>query len=149
MAMVDPADLESVCRFNWHVKPGEQTNYAQGSAGDGWRKIKLHRFLIGAKRGEKVDHRNGNGLDNRRCNLRLASAAQNSMNSAKQAGKTSRFKGVCRDRGAWVAHIGRDGKMYYLGRFQDEEDAAIVYDVAAQLFFGEYSRLNFHSNDPQ
>lgn len=67
---------------------------------------------------------------------------QNGANRRAQGG-TSRYKGVHKRRGRWLAQIGVKNRILRLGSFDNEEDAAIVYDVAAQLFFGEFARLNF------
>lgn len=141
--MIDPDDLDLVCQYNWHEKPGRNTSYVQGAAGNGNRKIKLHRWLLNAPPDKDVDHVNGDGFDNRRGNLRLVTQSQNNANRRKGAGCSSKYKGVCYSRGGWVAHIKYRGGFRNLGRHKSEEDAAIVYDVAAQLCFGEYARLNF------
>jgi len=90
-----------------------------------------------------VDHINGNGLDNRRSNIRLSTYSHNSANMKKYEG-TSKYKGVSwmKNKKSWLAQINSKGKHWYLGRFKNEEDAAIVYNVAAQLVFGKFARLN-------
>jgi len=98
-----------------------------------------------------VDHRSGDRLDNRRQNLRVASRPQNSQNAIKprrgsRTGKapTSTFKGVHRrPSGQWTASIRVDGKLRILGTFQDETEAALVYDAAAREVFGAFACVNF------
>ena len=99
-----------------------------------------------APRGLLVDHRNGDGLDNRRDNLRLATHSENMMNRPKiKSPTTSRFVGVYFDkaRRLWVARIHLNGKCIWLGRFATEIEAAKAYDEAAKKYHGEFARLNF------
>lgn len=123
---------------------------------------RLHRVIMerivgrALTRKEHTDHINGNGLDNRRENLRLVSNSQNSMNSKKPKargsssyGKYSKYKGVSRykkrngELGAYFAHIRKDGKIKYIRGCDSEEAAARAYDKAAKELFGEYAYLNF------
>lgn len=109
--------------------------------------VKLHRLILERmlnrplRRGEYVDHINGDGLDNRRCNLRLATAAQNQMNQRRRRDNTSGFKGVRFDRARqrWRAEIRVDGKHIFLGRFDTPVEAHRAYCKAAALYFGEFA----------
>jgi hypothetical protein len=103
----------------------------------------LHRFILDAPSALEVDHINGNGLDCRRSNLRLATHKQNLRNQAAHSG-TSRYKGVSwnRQRNGWDAQICLNGKNRYLGRFRTEVEAAKAYNEGARLHFGEFARLN-------
>jgi hypothetical protein len=108
--------------------------------------LRMHRVITDAPKGILVDHENGDGLVNHRWNLRVATSSQNGQNKRKQANaKWSKYKGVTfieRDR-KWKAAIWTNGKYYFLGYFQIEEDAAMAYDRAALEMFGEFARLNF------
>lgn len=96
--------------------------------------------------GQLVDHINHNGLDNRKANLRLATAAQNARNRQKcKSKKTSKYKGVCwhkRDK-KWTGRILVNSKSIALGYFEDEKEAARAYDRAARKYYGEYAEPNF------
>jgi hypothetical protein len=97
----------------------------------------LHKFLTGWK---LTDHINGDGLDNRRANLRPATLGQNVANSRRRA-NSSGYKGVCwhkRDQ-QWCARVGDT----WLGGYADPVQAAMAYDDAARARYGEYARLNF------
>lgn len=90
-----------------------------------------------------VDHKDGDGLNNRRHNLRGCTRRDNSANSRKRQHTSSRFKGVSYNSGKWLATIGYDRKTHYLGRYDTEEDAAMAYDRAALRHFGTFAKVNF------
>lgn len=100
----------------------------------------LERELV---KGEQVDHINGNALDNRRENLRLAIGSQNNYNSRRYKNNTTGYKGVyfIKARRRWAAHIQVEGKNIYLGYFKTPEDAYVAYCEAAKKYFGEFARL--------
>jgi len=96
-----------------------------------------------------VDHINRNGLDNRRCNLRIGTIAQNAMNKRGQRNASSRFKGVTWSHhvSKWVASINEGGKRRHLGCFVSEIEAALAYDAAARILHGDWACLNFPDHD--
>jgi len=104
----------------------------------------MHRLILDVPDGLQVDHIDGDGLNNRRSNIRMCTAAQNRQNSRIQTMRlgiptTSRFKGVSRNYGKWAVHI--NGK--WVGRYNDEVSAAKAYDAAARQAFGEFAKTNF------
>lgn len=102
----------------------------------------MHTLLTGWP---LVDHRDGDGLNNRMDNLRPATCAQNSANQARPVSNTSGYKGVSwrkRDR-RWYAYIKVNGKQCHLGSYATAQDAAHAYDAAAIAAWGEYARPNF------
>ena len=103
----------------------------------------MHRHILSAPAHLTVDHINRNRLDNRRCNLRLCTVAENNCNRFVVLSPTSRFKGVTRRDNLWVASIHPSGNRLRLGSFAVEEDAARAYDVAAKKFYGEFACCNF------
>jgi hypothetical protein len=131
VVLFDEEDSDIVARHNWYA-----LEYVLSTTTP---RVRLHRLIMGAKRGELVDHINGDTLDNRRSNLRFATKAENSRN-ARIKGGSSRFKGVSFN--GWAAHIRVDGKLKHLGRFATEEEAARAYNEAAIRHFGEFARLN-------
>lgn len=145
VALVDEEDFELASRYRWYVqevRPGEgraPLAYAKAKAKAG-SNIYMHRLITGFA---EVDHHDGNGLNNRRSNLREATHAQNMGNARKQPGCSSRFKGVYWSGKKWQAQIGVNHGTRYLGRFVSEEDAARAYDAAALEAWGEFARLNF------
>lgn len=141
VALVDDEDYESLIQYNWWVKPGRYTFYAIGrlkkSSG---KMVYMHHLIVGHF---LVDHRNGNGLDNRRFNLRKSTTSSNAMNQRKQTG-VSQFKGVSVTiNGNFVSQVYKDKNRCYIGTFSLEEDAARAYDLKAKELFGEFARLNF------
>jgi len=152
--LVDEADWEKVKSLNWHISKhkakGRTLFYVSHSyklSGKN-KSLKLHRFLLNPERFKLVDHKNGNGLDNRRENLRESSKAQNAFNQIKISGTSSSFKGVFwrKDLKKFEAYIktSQTGKPVrkYLGLFVNEVDAARAYNEAALTYFGEFARLN-------
>lgn len=106
------------------------------------RDVVFARLIMTPRRDQIVDHINGDTLDNRRCNLRVCTAEQNSRNVKARAG-TSRFKGVCLDVSGWHAQIRQGCKTTHLGFFKTEEEAARAYDAAARSRHGDFASLNF------
>ena len=146
VAIVDEGDYEGLMRNKWYAtKMKGGTKAARKSPREEGRQksIYMHRVIMNAKRGQYVDHRNHDTLDNRRVNLRLCTHGQNQANRHKFAGCASRFKGVTRAKrkGYWQAKIYAGG-MSRLGIFADERDAAGAYNVAAIDRFGEFALLN-------
>ena len=104
----------------------------------------MHRLILDAPHHLDVDHVNGNGLDNRRCNIRLCTRAQNQVNAQKRRGCSSQYKGVDyrKDRNKWRASITINQQFKSLGHFNDETEAARAYNDAAVKYWGEFVRLN-------
>ena len=157
-AVVSARDVPGVCEFSWHLKTGgaEDKIYAQASVRrrNGVKtSILLHRWIMNARRGQIVDHKNGDTLDCRRSNLRVTSTRGNAMNVTHSTNQRSGgYKGVSWNKNAkkWEASIGA-GEMkpsgrrakIHLGLFDDQKRAAKVYDAAAKHFFGASAALNF------
>ncbi len=148
VALVDDEDYEFLSKYKWHVTIRKRTAYAVRYSGTGRKdksSIYMHQQILDSN-STPVDHINGDGLDNRRENLRIAGYTGNTRNSrAKEGKKHSIYKGVYRfrDNGNYFSSIWLSGKSKYLGTFGNEIDAAKAYDKAARENFGEFARLNF------
>jgi hypothetical protein len=143
-SLVDADDAERVLAMQWNLRAAPSTYYAVTSAYVGRGDMQnLHRFIMKPDADQSIDHINGNGLDNRKQNLRVATQAENVRNSFKTTAQTSsRFKGVSLKDGAWRAQIKDQGYTHNLGDFAFEVDAAKAYDVAAVQMFKQYARTN-------
>lgn len=128
---VDDDDYERVNKHNWRVqvylnKRGDKRCYvSNGEIG------RLHRFILNVADSKiQVDHINHNGLDNRKCNLRLCDNKENNLNRYKFAGTSSKFKGVSWYKGSqkWQCIACVNGKGKHLGYFTSELEAALAYD---------------------
>lgn len=145
-ATVDAEDLPLVQSYRWWAKQNGNTFYAAADVSLGRHqreRLLMHRVILGASPGESVDHIDGDGLNNCRANLRLATKSQNMMNARVRRDSTSGYRGVsyCRYTGRWQANIKKNGKRTFLGRFDTPEQAAEAYRQAADRLFGEYRRI--------
>jgi hypothetical protein len=154
IALVDDIDYNLVMSYKWHLDASGYAAHSFWDASTGKKhNVRLHRLLIRVKPLFTVDHVNGNRLDYRRANLRIATREQNMWNRRKFANRTSQFKGVkwrkLKSGGHWQATVTYHGKRQHLGSFDSEYHAALVYDWAASELFGDFARINFDSRTQQ
>lgn len=146
-AIVDDEDYEELSKYKWQVKKGWHTLYATRNIRTAIEHTNLlmHRAIMGDIKGVAYDHIDGNGLNNQRENLRLATKRENAQNRGFQKNSTSEHKGVSWDKinKKWRVNICRDGKCINIGRYTGMIEAARAYDRKAKEFFGEFARLNF------
>ena len=142
-AVIDVADLSLVQKWNWWVLAGSHTTYAMrvDCSGRNRRTVYLHRIIMGDPEGFLIDHRDGNGLNNTRNNLRKATQAQNNRNSRISKTNTSGFKGVSASGRKWRAVIHMNDKQRYLGVFDTPEAAHDAYRAASVCLHGEFGRM--------
>ena len=143
-AIIDASDAHIVSGFDWQAKEYEHLVYATRTATvNGVRKeLKMHRAILSPPIDMNVDHISGDGLDNRRSNLRQASHTQNMHNQRKSKNNTSGYKGVSfhKPTGKWRPVIRVGGKMISLGLFFSPEDAANARSNAANTYHGDFAR---------
>lgn len=142
-AIVDDQDYIYLSQFEWKAK-WQSTCYAY-RLDENKRSISMHREIMQAPRHLQVDHINGNGLDNRRCNLRLCTNSENSRNQGKRSDNTSGYKGVsfAKNMKKFAAYIYLSRKTKLLGYYLTAEEAAHAYDEAAKKYYGEFAKTNF------
>lgn len=153
VALVDDEDFERLSmhkwtaerrngkvRIFWYAIRKEPVGYVENRTK--YKTKYLHQEILGVSTG--IDHKDGDGLNNQRHNLRLCSQTQNSQNKLKRKGCSSKYKGVCWFRPAklWAAGITVNGRSISLKYFKSEIDAAKVYDAAAVKYFGEFAKTN-------
>ena len=149
VAFVDDKDYDTVMQYRWNVleqdRPGHRSigPYATTNLPNYGSTMLMHRLLVDWP---QVDHRDHDGLNNQRTNLRPVVGGQNLQNARKRGNPTtSVYKGVSWDRtnSKWIVRICVSGHQRNLGRYSVEADAALAYDAAAHAAFGEYAHLNF------
>jgi len=172
--LVDEEDWDKVKNYTWRLQydtrygrigsvrtniirePRERRN-PKFTSRRGWEKagfkekqLKIHNVILDHDPNKSnliVDHINGNVLDNRKCNLRLCTRAENARNVKKSKSNTSGYIGVSKESTKWLACVTLDGKVYRAGRFEDKVEAARARDRKAIELHGEFARLNFPIED--
>jgi hypothetical protein len=148
-AIVDADDYERLAKYKWRLHYDGNTYYAfRYSGSTGGKKnprLWMHHQIIDIPEGLVCDHVNRKPLDNRKANVRPATVSQNSCNTRRKVKTTSRYRGVSQEARSnkWRARIRANGRQIHLGAFDDEVDAANVYDTAAKEYHGEFAALNF------
>lgn len=149
VTLLDDDDYEWASQYRWCGQASKLRRvikrYAVRCHCDSGKQFawKLHRMILNAPKGLVVDHINGDGLDNRKCNLRLCDWAQNTWNMEGRA--ASGYKGVSylpNRKKPWFARIFHRGVQLHLGYYSNPQEAGIAYNVAAKELFGEFARLN-------
>lgn len=160
-AQVDDDDYDYLNQFDWSLIAKGGNFYAERTFRlDGKRySIRMHRELLNAKKGQLIDHKDRNGLNNQRLNIRFATESQNRANSKKQINTTSIYKGVsfqikiCKTKlkdGSvnihhypwWASEIHLSNRKIFIGYFKSEENAAIAYNIFAEKYHGEFANYN-------
>ena len=156
-AIVDADDYDELIKWKWHIKPSggssfyavhSESIYTPKSKTTKWsrrcRQYNMHRIIMKVPPNKQIDHINGNGLDNRKANLRVCSKSENSRNKVRWSNKKSSiYKGVFqRSKNCWSAVIGFERNIYHLGYFNTEKKAALAYNKAAKQYHRKFARLN-------
>ena len=145
--IVDDEDYEELSKYKWHVGGVKgYTKYAQRKIRINGKRtsISMHVVILASPLGFEVDHKDGNGLNNTKENLRSVKHSDNCKNRKKRKDSTQTFKGIRkRKNGTWRARIYSNGNKIIIGSFQNEFDAASAYDRAAIKYHGEFAKTNF------
>ncbi len=148
-ALVDDEDYDELSKFKWHLHKGKSVSYAATNAKDDsgkWKMLLIHRVILKLTNPNvKCDHKDGNGLNNQRSNIRVCTRGENARNSRLPKNNKSGYKGVSFNRrlNKFMSTIGYNSKKIHIGYFDNQKDAALAYDIAARHFHNEFSRLNF------
>ncbi len=142
-AIIDDTDWPIIAGYTWYATKSYNTWYAVAAIPGRRRKarVKMHNLILGRK---NVDHRDSDGLNNRRSNLRPCNDAQNQQNNGSRGG-SSKFKGVSwvMRRKKWLVAFRCNNQYHFVGWFADEIEAAKAYDAAILPLAGDFARLNF------
>jgi len=142
-AIVDDDDYKTLSQYKWYalhdIQAEHWTAVRMNKDKPKRRTIYMHRQIINTPLGMETDHINHNGLDNRKCNLRVCTRAENMQNRRPERNCTSVFKGVTWQKGKWKAQIICNKKHYYLGCFENELDAAHAYIEKAKQLHGAFA----------
>lgn len=142
-ALVDGEDFERLSSFTWHLS-GSKKNRAARAGSDRNKRVYMVHDIMGHPGPDfDIDHINGDTLDNRRCNLRIATRQQNACNRGPNAGRPT--KGVAKYRGRFQASVGLNGQTHRLGTFNFEHEAAYAHDAVAAFLHGSFAWLNYPS----
>jgi hypothetical protein len=143
VALVDDEDCTWLRQWNWSAVSPQRLNggYAMRRDNQSGKTILMHRLILDAPEGIEVDHINGNGLDNRRANLRRVTVQQNRQNRNRGRTNQTGFKGVTFDKksGKWV--------MSLRVLFDSAEEAAQADDPLATIVYGKHANTNFQKPD--
>lgn len=145
-ALVDDEDYDFLMKWKWYALKGKNTFYAVRDIQIDKKKktIWLHRVIMNIPEGMFTDHKDHDGCNNQRYNLRNCTKSQNNRNRKKVEGCSSKFKGSCWNKRAksWFAYIKVGPKLKSLGYFKNEIEAALAYNIAAKELFKEFAELN-------
>lgn len=146
-ALVDDEDYQEISKHKWFAIKSCNTSYAirYTITAQSMTSTRMHRQILNINDSKVyVDHKDHNGLNNQRSNIRLCTPKQNRCNIGKHLKGTSKYKGVIFHKGqqAWVASIGNGKDRYHLGTFNNEVEAAAAYNIKAKELFGEFAFLN-------
>ena len=138
VALIDDEDFEKVNQYKWYAMKGKRTYYATSARP--CPTVLLHRFIMNTPLGMEIDHKDGDGLNCQKYNLRICTQSQNAQGKKKRITSQNPYKGIQRRvSGNWQAFIGDKP----LGTYPTAEAAARAYDKAAREIWGEFARLNF------
>jgi len=145
VALVDNEDYKTLSLFTWCVHKERNVYYAITDING--KQLKMHRLIMNTQDGIEIDHRDHNGLNNQKYNLRNCTSSQNAQNRRKRKNCSSVYKGVSfnRRKNKWNAGIKINGKQFHLGYFILEKSAAKAYDLAANKHFKGFANFNILS----
>ncbi len=144
IALVDDEDFDYLNERQWNAYKNNNVWYAYALENYSHKQIYMHRVIMGNPLNQLVDHRDHDGLNNQRYNLRISTRQQNSHNSRAFCTNSSGYKGVSlmKKENKWKAYVYHSNKQIYLGCFSSKEEAALAYNKTVKELFGEFACLN-------
>lgn len=141
--LIDESDSQMLASYRWWLRSAGERSKDYAYTQVRGKTVYLHRMLLRPRAGFFVDHVNGDGLDNRRSNLRVCSPSENTANRAVR--NKYGYRGIEPTFGGklWRAKAQKGGVQKYASLFETKEDAARAYDEMARELFGEFAILNF------
>ena len=141
-ALVDDEDYLTISRYKWCF--GNNGYAIRSSYKTNSNHSLMHRMIIDTPKGMLTDHINGDKLDNRRSNLRIATKSENMMNAGMRTNNKSGFKGVTWSKNAkkWASQIMINGRHIHFGYFDDPKDAALAHDNGARKYHLDFAKTN-------
>lgn len=133
--IVDAEDYEWLNQWNWHISSSGTSEMLYAATGGG---ILLHRMLMRVGSDKEIDHINGDGLDDRKANLRPATRAENVCNTLANLPNKTKYRGIVKIDNGYSARICMRGKRLYLGYFKTQEEASAAYEIAAKEIKGAF-----------
>lgn len=145
-ALVDNEDFEYLNQFKWYYDNSGKYAMRRFYYKDKKSKIiSMHRFIMKPPKDKLIDHKNMDGLDNRKSNLRICGKRENAINTALRKNNKSGYTGVhhnTKSTPPWRVNLKENGKQVCVGYFYDVKEAAKAYNEKAKELYGEYARLN-------
>lgn len=141
--LVDDSDYDWLNQWKWYA--AKRNNIFYAGRNEGGIHMHMHREILRLTVPSFfADHEDGNGLNNQRSNLRIATRRENNCNRKSRKNSTSKYLGVCwhKQNKSWNAKIRKNGVVKSLGYFKNEIDAAMVYNISAKELHGEFAKLN-------
>lgn len=149
-ALVDDEDYDTLSKYKWYYRKHKfnHTAYTATRLKGSKKLIYMHQLLITVPPNQHIDHKDRNGLNNQKSNLRPATPSQNHFNQRKAKGKTSIYKGVSfsNHNKKWRVQIMLNNQKLNIGLFTNEGHAGMAYDLWASYLFGEFAKTNFSIN---
>lgn len=146
IVLYDDEDHGKILKHTWGISKYGNNFYAKTMIGEKNKQkiLYLHRFILNAKYGDIIDHKDNNTLNNKKSNIRFCSHQNNMMNRKPEKNSSSKFKGIYYNKNSnlWHSQIYKNFKKIHLGYFENEIDAALAYNGAAKYLFGKYAYLN-------
>ena len=150
VAFVDDEDFEKLNKYKWCFHKQKKTGYAERCVRIGKRVdnkvlvVRMHREIVKAPKGLEVDHKDRNGLNNQKSNLRIVTHSQNQMNKCLQRNNKSGYKGVSWDKKLqkWLVRIVVMDKRVVLGYCDTAKEGVLIYNESVKRHYGEFARLN-------